>query len=290
MNKFNKPVTEIISERYSCRTYLKRPLEADILGQLLDYCESTQAGPLGNRLRFELVAANSEDSKALRGLGTYGFIKNAAGFIVGAMLEGQQNLEDFGYLMELIILKATELGLGTCWLGGTFSKSRFARKINLQKAETIPAVTAVGYMADKPRWVDGKIRAAAGSDGRLPWEKLFFDENFEAPFEKEVVGEFGQALEMVRLAPSASNRQPWRIVRDGDLWHFYLRRTRGYRTNNYAKVLNMADLQRVDMGIAMCHFELTLREMGMSGQWKVDNPDIAIPVDLTEYSISWQGN
>ncbi len=290
MFEFNMPITDIISDRYSCRTYAKRPLDFQDIDQINGFIESIPFGPLGNQIRFELVAATEADSKALRGLGTYGFIKDSAGFIVGAMQEGEKNLEDFGYLMELIILKATDLGLGTCWLGGTFNKSRFARNIALQDFESIPAVTSLGYIGDTPRWVDGKIREAAGSDGRLPWKKLFFDQKFNVPLNLETAQDYSQPLEMVRLGPSASNRQPWRIIRDRDICHFYLRRTRGYRTNNYAKMLNMADLQRVDMGIAMCHFELTLREMGISGSWQFANPGINTPDELIEYSISWVGN
>lgn len=284
---FNKPIIATITERYSCRTYLKFPLEQKVLVSLLSLLDSLPDGPLGNPIRFELIAATQGDSRALRGLGTYGFIKGAAAFMVGAMPKGAHNLEDFGYLMELIVLKATELGLGTCWLGGTFTRSRFAKKINLKNTETIPAVAAVGHIANKLRWVDGKIRETAGSDGRLPWRKLFFDGQFDCPLEQNGIGKYAQALEMVRLGPSASNRQPWRIVRTGNTWHFYLRRTRGYRTSNFAKMLNMADLQRVDMGIAMCHFELTLRELGIVGRWQHTDPGMSTPDEFTEYSISW---
>jgi len=50
---------------------------------------------------------------------------------------GAKNLEDYGYLMEAIILKATELNLGTCWLGGSFTQSNFARKINAADNEIV---------------------------------------------------------------------------------------------------------------------------------------------------------
>ena len=318
---FNKAITEIIQERFSCRTYQKRPIDVDTLDQLTDFINATQTGPLDNRMKFALVSATDADAKALRGLGTYGFIRGATGFIVGAMGDGNTAIEDFGYLMELIIsfMKSSAVtymtrlrrqsartwfptacircvfpspvdrGVGRCWVGGTFTKSRFAKKISLSNGETIPAVTSLGYIAKNPRWVDGKIRAAAGSDKRLPWEKLFFDGDFEIPLPKNAAGEYGLPLEMVRIAPSASNRQPWRIVKDGDNWHFFLRRTRGYRTSNYAKMLQMADLQRIDMGIAMCHFDLTAREYGIEGSWQVRDPGLAVQGELTEYSVSWVG-
>jgi len=285
----NKPIIDVIKARFSCRTYLKKSIDANTLVRLTDFITLTSTGPLGNRMRFELVSATEGDAKALRGLGTYGFIKGATAYIVGAMGADDKALEDFGYLMESIILKATDLGLGTCWLGGTFTKSRFAKKIALNGNEIIPAVTSLGYLAEQPRWVDGKIREAAGSDQRLPWGKLFFDGDFETPLSEETAGEYAVPLEMVRLGPSASNRQPWRIVRDGSRWHFYLRRTRGYRTSNYARMLNMADLQRIDMGIAMSHFELTACEVKLKGRWLVEDPGIELPGELTEYSVSWVG-
>jgi hypothetical protein len=62
------------------------------------------------------------------------------------------------------------------------------------------------------------------------------------------------------MAPSATNKQPWRIVRDGAAWHFYLRRTKGYgKGSALFTVLRIADLQRVDLGIAIRHFELVAR-------------------------------
>ncbi len=92
------------------------------------------------------------------------------------------------------------------------------------------------------------------------------------------------------MGPSATNKQPWRIVRGGDAWHFYLRRTKGYGKGSLAfKALRIADLQRVDMGIAMCHFELVAREAGLDGRWVVDDPGLDVP-DGVEYTATWRGS
>jgi len=284
---FQTAPSNLVKRRFSCRTYRKDRLTPEILTSLAEFTSRTTQGPLGNPTRFALIAAAEGDSKALRGLGTYGFIKNAAGFIVGTCQSGTHNLEDFGYQMEKLILQATELGLGTCWLGGTFTKSRFAKKINAMPAEIIPAVTSVGYVATKPRRVDQTIRTTAGSDQRLPWERLFFMKRLGKPLSPEDAGEYSIPLEMVRLGPSASNRQPWRIIKAGNSWHFYLMRSVGYRTSNSAKLLKIEDLQRVDMGIAMCHFELVAQEHGLRGQWEVNPPEIFIPGDDIEYTVTW---
>jgi hypothetical protein len=91
---------------------------------------------------------------------------------------------------------------------------------------------------------------------------------------------------MVRGAPSASNKQPWRIVRVGRDWHFYLERTPGYWGRS-KRLVQIADLQRVDIGIAMCHFDLAAREEGLQGKWQVADPGIELGGHLLEYRATW---
>jgi hypothetical protein len=283
----SRPIAEIIQQRYSCRTYLDNPIAEDKRQQLADFLSSLKCGPLGASARFALVAATEQDRNSLRGLGTYGFIKGATGFIVGAVQPAEKNLEDYGYLMERAILFATDIGLGTCWLGGTFTQSSFAKKISATRNEKMPAVTSIGYIAD-PDHSNDWIRQRAGSNYRLPWESLFFHRRFGETLAHDKAGAFAVPLEMVRLGPSASNKQPWRIVKDGNAWHFYLRRTQRYGRGSLTfGLLRLADLQRVDMGIAMCHFELTANELGLKGRWVVKEPHLDKPDKLTEYIASW---
>lgn len=284
---FRKPITEIIRQRFSCRTYLKRTVPEETQAQVETYLARIDPGPFGSQPRFKLVAAVEEDAKELKGLKTYGFIKNPTGFILGATPETGKNLEDFGYLMEQIILFATDLDLGTCWLGGTFTRSRFAKNIALKGDEIIPAVASVGWIAKKPRSLDQPIRDTANADRRLPWEKLFFDGDFSTPMNPDAAGAYATPLEMVRLGPSASNKQPWRIVKTGSIWHFFLCRTPGYRKMFIGKLLRLADLQRVDMGIAMCHFERTASELALGGEWALLETNIKTPDEMTEYVVSW---
>lgn len=289
MLPFSRPVTEIIKQRYSCRAYTKTPIAAERARQLEVFIESLKTGPLGAPFRFELVAALEQDRKALKGLGTYGLIKDPAGFIIGAAGQGEKNLEDFGYGMEAVILCATDLGLGTCWLGGNFTRHSFSRKIRAKPEEILPAVTAIGYATETGRARD-LLRRQAKSDTRLPWEALFFQSDFGNPLPQESTGAYTQPLEMLRLSPSASNHQPWRVVQDGDCFHFYLQRTRGYGPGSPAFVLfGIADLQRVDIGIAMCHFELTARELGLDGKWEVREPALPKPGGTIEYVVTWVG-
>jgi hypothetical protein len=281
-----KPITVVIQQRFSCRTYLDMPIEMETREQLDRLLSSPHPVPFDTPTRFKLVAASKDDRNALRGLGTYGFIRGATGFLIGVVSQGDRNLEDFGYRMEEIVLFATALGLGTCWLGGTFTRSSFADRMGIQNGERMPAVASVGYVSDQRRLTDRVIRRQARGSTRLSWERLFFDGRFGAPLSREEAGAYAIALDMVRLGPSASNKQPWRILRDEASWHFYMQRTRGYRSRNH-QLLHVDDMQRIDMGIAMSHFELTLKELGLGGRWIVDEPKIARPDDLTIYTTSW---
>ena len=140
-------------------------------------------GPLGSAVRFGLIAASPDDAGALRRLGTYGFIKGATGYIVGAVRKGPGDLEDYGYLLEEVILDATGLGLGTCWLGGTFTRSTFTSRFGgVGRDETIPAVVSIGYPGD-----DGTERIREREEGtrRFPPDELFFAGEFGAPLGRE---------------------------------------------------------------------------------------------------------
>jgi len=287
--KNKNPITDIVKKRYSCRTYDKTPIENDHRKALKQFLSDSPAGPFGSRPRFNLITAEDKDRDALKDLGTYGFIKDPTGFVLSAVGKTDRGLEDFGYLMERNILYATDLGLGTCWLGGSFTKSSFAEKINAAPAETVPAVAAIGYAAPKKRLMEKAIRWGAGAKNRKPWKNLFFKNEFNEPLSSEHVEEYSNPLEMVRLGPSASNRQPWRVVYDSNdnHFHFYLQRTTAYKTRN-KMLFGMADLQRVDMGIAMCHFEMTCKDMELSGQWIFEEPEIDKPSEQMEYLASWK--
>ncbi len=203
-------------KRYSCRNYLKNPIETDRLSALQEAMQTLPAGPFGTLERFDLVAATDEDRRGLENLSTYGFIRNPPAFIIGATRQAPLNLENFGYRMELIVLHATDLELGTCWLGGTFTRSSFMQKIHAVEDETIAAVCAVGHINHDPSAIDHAVRLGAGAQYRKAWENLFFEEKFDTALTSQAAGAYAEVLEMVRIGPSASNKQPWRIVKEGE--------------------------------------------------------------------------
>jgi nitroreductase len=287
MNAFPKPIIDVIRERSSWRSYDGRPLEPADRARVEEFIAGLGPGPFGGRARLELLEASAEDRAELRKLGTYGMVRGARTFLAGAIQQAPRDVEDYGYLFEQTVLYATALGLGTCWLGASFNPSGFASKISLAANEILPAVSPVGYVASRRTVVDAVTRFLARSKLRKPWEKLFFDGEFGTPLSREVAGPYADVLEMVRLAPSASNRQPWRLVKEAgrEIFHLFLRRTPGYNI----KLINIAggDLQRMDMGIAICHFELTAGELGLAGRWEKKEIPTLPGAGRVEYVASW---
>lgn len=258
-------IQNTIIERTSRRSYEPRDFSAEMIGAIGAILKSAVIGPLGTKTEFELIRKNSEENKKLK-LGTYGFISGSSYFIVGQTQAGKNASLDYAYLLEKIILELTRLNLGTCWLGGTFDRGEFAKTINLKPGNIIPAITPVGYYTANRSLGEKVIRFGAGSTKRKEWESIFFNETPERPVIRENIDKaVSSILEMVRLAPSASNIQPWRIVlKNTHEFHFYLQRKPGY-----GKAFGKVDLQMIDMGIAMCHFDLTAVELDKKPDWQI---------------------
>ena len=280
---------EAINKRISVRSYTDELIGQENKQKIMDLLQPHNEGPFGHRVRFALIDFSEIDKNEVRSLGTYGFISGAKSFIVSAIKDGLGEIDsgrafvDLGYCFEKIILAATNLGLGTCWLGGTFKRANFAKTINVSGDELVPAVSPIGYARDRRTVREIAVRRFANSDHRKPWKDLFFDGNFNTPLSKDMAGDYAVPLESVRLGPSASNNQPWRVVyqRQQRAFHFYLKRTPGYNKFN-----GKMDLQLVDMGIAMCHFELSAREKGLAGKWEVAKPDLNM--GDVEYAATWR--
>ncbi|SHJ38116.1 nitroreductase family protein [Parasporobacterium paucivorans] len=275
--EYSKSIVEVIKERTSSRTFDGRKIDEIALRKLSDYiAQINQENKIKGR--FVLVRNSGANPEKPVKLGTYGFISGADSFLVGIIDKEEKDALTFGYLFEKIILCATDLGIQTCWLGGTFNKSDFEKTVNLRENEFIPIVSPIGYKRENPRIFETVMRFSIGADKRKAWNELFFEKNNSEPMNEKTIGAYALPLEMVRLGPSASNKQPWRIIHDGQAYHFFLCRTKGYGVMAY-------DLQKNDMGIAKCHFELSAGELGLKGRWEITGGTEA--PDEWEYTATW---
>lgn len=274
--EYKKSIISLIKERTSTRTYDGKGLEEEHLHELNAYLDKiNQENKI--KARFIIVSDTGSGKEEPKKLGTYGVIQGTDTFIVGIVNKNYNDAFEFGYLFEKIILFATDLGIKTCWMGGTFSKSNFMQSAGVNDNEFIAVISPVGYKKEKTSFLETAMRTTFGSQKRKPWKEVFFNKNLQALNEDEA-GEFKLPLEMVRLGPSALNSQPWRIIKDDNMFHFYVSRNKVYGLMGY-------DMQKNDIGIAKCHFDLTLKELEIKGSWH-ELKDINAP-DKWEYVVSW---
>lgn len=276
--KLDFPAEKSIRDRYSVRTYQPSGLPAQIMNQLISYANGL-TNPFGVPVTFLPLDIGSVDKP--QKFGTYGIIKGAKDYIGAVIPQQPLALEALGYEFEQLILYAASMGIGTCWLGGTFNREVFAQAMSVQKENLFPAISPVGYPAEKKRLTEALLRRGIRADQRKQWNTLFFNSKFSSPLTQADAGVYALPLEMVRLGPSASNKQPWRIVKTGGAYHFYEEKTQGY-SNNFSY-----DIQIIDIGIAACHFQLTALEQGLKGDFQVLPPPAVNPPEHTYYMFSW---
>ncbi|MED1603559.1 nitroreductase family protein [Alkalihalophilus marmarensis] len=282
---FSTSIIDTMRRRQSIRTFDDNDLSAGDINKLTAYLndESNLNGPFGAKGRIDLVLVQKNVTDKGIKLGTYGFIKHPKAYLVGSSVNAKYPLIEYAYIFHRMTLFATQLGIGTCWMGGTFTRNSFEKEIQLEEDEFIPCVTPLGYPKEKQRVFDKALRFVVRADNKKPWEKLFYDETFKAPLQRDNAGSLEIPIEMVRLGPSASNKQPWRLVlsENRETCHFYIE-----HTPNYSKTLGY-QMQLLDMGIAMCQFELACDELGISGNWVIDEPGLEKLNENIEYVVSW---
>ena len=201
------PIVDTIKKRRSVRTFTGQPLSEEDRRKLTDFFRELY-NPFGVDVHIHIVdrALDSNGEK----LGTYGVIKGAGTFLGVSVPKVEDAFLAAGYAFEDLILYATSMGLGTVWLAATFSRDSFASAMHIGADEWFPAISPVGYPAEKRSLRESLMRTTMKSSERKPWSELFYQEQFGIPLSEKDAGDYAICLEMLRLAPSATNQQPWR--------------------------------------------------------------------------------
>ena len=266
-------LTELIRTRKSVRTYDGTPVRPEHREDLAAFMESIST-PWEITPRFRLLEAE-----------TYGLkspvITGESLYFAAALSRGEHAEEALGYAFERLVLHAWSLGIGTVWLAGTLNRDAFEKAMELAPGEFMPCASPLGYPAKKPTLRDSLMRKGIKADTRLPFGDLFFAGDFQKPLDPEAAGALAGPLEAVRLSPSAVNKQPWRAILSGDTVHFYVRHDKGLSGSA------TGDLQKIDLGIAMCHFCLAAEAAGRRPVLSLADPGIRGEAAL-EYIASFR--
>lgn len=260
MNVTIEEWTKAIPARHSRRRYDGVPLTGEQREALEAHCETFTVME-GARAVF--VAEPSLDP--FRGIiGGYGKVKGAPSVLLFvADTEAAEHAAATGYVGEAAVLEATRLGLGTCWISGTFDRRRVRRLTDLGPSEKVFAVSPVGTPVEEKTGPERLMAAGAGSRKRKTLTEIApgIDSGRWPAWAFEGVTK-------ARLAPSAVNRQPWRFrLEDEGATVVMSVEAEGGR---------WAGDKRLDCGIAMLHFELGALSSGVLGGWDfLAAPDVA---------------
>ncbi len=152
-------------------------------------------------------------------------------------------MEVEGFMGEALVLEATAMGLGSCWLGAGYYPDIISRNVNLQNDEAVHCVIALG-----------KAQLPAFAPKRKPLEKV-------CGMTEAQLGELGawqkEAVLAARVAPSAINMQPWKITAD-----------KTSVTISEPTAVLYKKYAALDRGICMLHATVGAFKAGRKAAWK----------------------
>lgn len=169
-------VLQVISKRYSVRSYDSREVEQEKLEMVL---EAARLAPsASNRQEWRFVVARDADKRqalmeAARG---QGFVGQAPVVIAACAKHDGHKMPcgqlcypiDVAIALEHVALQAVEEGLGTCWIGA-FDEDAAKEALGIPKTDDVRVVQLMplGYPADSP-----------GPKSRLPLEEIVMYEQW----------------------------------------------------------------------------------------------------------------
>jgi hypothetical protein len=247
-----------MAHRRSRRVFNSVGLEPQVEAQVRSICEDFR--PFAGA-RAELIPEPPD--KVSRGaVGPYGKVKGAPAAIafIGDMTDPHVQ-EKVGYTGEGVVLEATAMGLGTCWVGGFFRPKVVTSILRVGISEKVLAVTPVGYAVEGMVREEKIMTLFGRNHRRKPLGDMVMGADVAA-----LSGWKKAAVEAARIAPSAVNRQPWRFIVDGD----------AITVSTARSIVDFSISTRLDCGIAMVHIEVAARDSGVTGGWQLlQSPAVA---------------
>lgn len=226
---------ETIRERHSVREYDGKPLsraEFDALGAVVE--EFARESGLG----IQLVGDNPEVFNVIARFGLIRGCRTHVAFVVDDAKAGDVAADEaIGYWGQKIVLAAQDMGLNTCWCALCSRKKSHAV---VAPGKKIRLIIAVGH---------GKTQGFSRKTKSV--EALSSVECAKAP------AWFAAAMEAAQLAPTAMNKQNFKITLLSD--------GKTVRIDAPQSGLNV-----IDEGIVRCNFEIAANEAGADWRWERD--------------------
>ena len=244
-NGGNVDIIEAIDTRISCRVFEQQPIEPEKIAALEDEV-ATINGESG--LHFQLYGPR-EDGFVIE-MSSKLFANNPPLYAALVAQQGSLYKEKLGYFGERLVLLATQLGLGTCWVASTFDRA--TTRVELAEGEVLHDVIPIGYAPAKTPLKQRTLRKTIRSRDK----KL--EDLWKGPQPLDQSPAWIQAaIAAVHKGPSAVNGQPVVFVQaspDAPI------------TTKLGPLKTKQE--HTDLGIAKLHFEIAARACGVKGAWE----------------------
>jgi nitroreductase len=144
-------VSEAIRKRYSCRAYQDRAVEKEKLAQIFEAARLAPSAKNEQDWRF-VVVADKEKKRQVAGTTNRPEVFGKAGVIIAACSNSDYVMKcgqaigpiDVAIALDHISLLATELGLGTCWIG-SFETEKVRAILEIPQDVAIIELMTLGY-------------------------------------------------------------------------------------------------------------------------------------------------
>jgi len=171
------------------------------------------------------------------------------------------HLENIGFIGEEIVLRLTDLGIGTCWLGSAIKQDLFKTIFTVKDKQSYIILVAFGYPASPLKPVTTRKRLDKG--------KIVTSAAYDTKYETIV--------QSLIDAPSAINSQPWKLSINDNKFDLFL------ENKNILTKKMLKDTNHIDIGIGLSHLYNSAIEMGYKVELKkAPHEDIG----SSEYIIS----
>lgn len=173
---------ETIESRKSIRKYINQPIEPEILEKIISAARFAPSWRNGQCWKFIIVTDREKKSELIRCTSAFNqswMGKEYAVIIAcgnpeqsGYRNEQRYYLVDVAIAMEHLILAATALGLGTCWIGG-FEEDKIKKLFHIPENYRVVAMTTLGYPAERDGIVGKITRSIVKSANRKPLSESY---------------------------------------------------------------------------------------------------------------------
>lgn len=150
-------VFEAVSKRRSIRKYKEIEVEDEKLQNILEVARIAPSAANRQEWKFIIVKDKESREKLVEAANGQSFVAEAPVTIVACSTESERVMPcgQFAYTVDLsiavsfMILEATELGLGTCWLGA-YDEEKVRNILQIPERIRVPAMFTLGYADESP--------------------------------------------------------------------------------------------------------------------------------------------